>query len=188
MKINLIKKNQLQTNVWSGGTTTQLAIYPPKAIYQNLDFIFRISTATIDVEESSFTKLPNVSRIIMILKGELTIQHKDQYTKQLKKFDIDTFSGNWQTTSIGKVTDFNVMTKGSVKAVVSGFLIEEEFSKNILLDADIIAVYISVGEIIVKETILAAGDILLIQKEKNNEVVIFLASKKSDIALAKIWL
>ena len=71
MKLNLTKKKELQTSAWRGGTTTQLAIFPKEAVYKKLDFFFRISTATINVEESTFTNLPNVNRVIMILKGEL---------------------------------------------------------------------------------------------------------------------
>ncbi|MEO8760564.1 MAG: HutD family protein [Bacteroidia bacterium] len=188
MQLNLTKKNQLQTNSWSGGTTTQLAIYPKEAVYKNLDFSCRISTATIDVEESSFTKLPNVARVIMVLKGELIIQHKDQYIKKLKKFDTDSFSGNWETTSIGKVTDFNVMTKGSAKADVSGFELLEKSQKEILLDCDVLAIYISIGEISIEKTTLSQGDILLINKEKEGEKVKMQTYKNTDLVIAKIWL
>src|ERR1017187_5397891 len=118
MEIHLTKKEQLQTNTWQGGTTTQLTIYPKNSLYKNLDFIFRISTATIDVAQSTFTSLPNVAREIMVLEGELAIQHKNHYNKQLNKFDTDSFSGDWETISMGKATDFNVMTRGRARASV----------------------------------------------------------------------
>ena len=188
MKINLTKKEQLQTSTWAGGTTTQLAIFPKEAIYKNLDFSWRISTATIDIEESTFTSLPNVSRIIMVLDGELTIQHKNQYTKRLKKFDIDTFSGDWETTSVGKVIDFNVMTRGSAKAAAQGFLLQENSQKEIVLNSDVMAIYVSAGEIVIEETNLLQGGILLITKEKVSETFTLTANQTSDIAIAKIWL
>jgi len=193
MQINLTKKEQLNTNVWSGGTTTQLAIYPKEAIYKNLDFIFRISTATIEVEESTFTSLPNVSRVIMVLDGELTIQHKNQYTKQLKKFDTDIFSGDWETTSIGKVTDFNIMTRGSAKAATLGFSLAEQSKKELILNSDIMAIYISSGEIVIEQSLTqkvnaSKGDIILISKEKVNEKFTLLAQKTADIAIAEIYL
>ena len=188
MKLNITKKEQLQTNAWSGGTTTQLAIFPKKAVYKNLDFIFRISTATIDVEESTFTNLTNVTRVIMVLHGELTIRHKNQYTKKLKKFDTDNFSGNWETTSISKVTDFNVMTRDSAKAAVQGFSLDVNLQKEILLSSDIIVIYVSVGEISIDKMKLSQGDILLIEKENINERLILQALKNSDIVITEIKL
>jgi len=193
MQINLTKKEQLNTTTWSGGITTQLAIYPKEAIYKNLDFIFRISTATIEVEESTFTSLPNISRVIMVLNGELTIQHKNQYVKQLKKFDTDFFSGDWETTSIGKVTDFNVMTKDPVKAIVSGVLLTEKSRKELILNGNIMAIYVSSGEVVMEHSssqsiYINQGDIVLISKEKANEKLVLLAQKTTDIALAEIYL
>ncbi|HXU26822.1 MAG TPA: HutD family protein [Bacteroidia bacterium] len=193
MQINLTKKEHLNTTNWSGGTTTQLAIYPKEAIYKNLDFNFRISTATIEVEESAFTRLLNVSRVIMVLDGELTIQHKNQYTKQLKKFDTDNFSGDWETTSIGKVTDFNIMTRGSTKATASGFSLAEKLKKELVLNSDVMAIYVSLGEIVIEQSStqnikVSQGDIILISKEKVNEKFTLLAKKTSDIAIAEIYL
>jgi environmental stress-induced protein Ves len=193
MQLNLTKKEQLSTSTWAGGTTTQLAIYPKDANYKNLDFIFRISTATIDVEQSTFTGLPNVSRVIMVLKGELTIQHKNHYTKQLKKFDTDNFSGNWETTSIGKVTDFNVMTREGARATASGFSLAEKTEKEFIINSDVMAVYVSSGEIEIaqsslQKTTLMQGDIILISKENANEKFILAAKKTSDLAIAEIYL
>ena len=193
MQINHTKKEQLNTSVWSGGTTTQLVIYPKEAIYKNLDFIFRISTATIEIEKSTFTSLPNVSRIIMVLDGELTIQHKSQYTKQLKKFDTDVFSGDWETTSIGKATDFNVMTKGLTKASALGFSLAEKSKKELILNSQIMALYVSSGKVVIEESSsqnihINQGDIVLISREKANEKFTLLAQKTTDIAIAEIYL
>jgi len=188
MQLSHTKKEHLQTSSWASGTTTQLAIFPKEAVYKNLDFVFRISTATIDVEESSFTSLPDVNRVIMVLNGELTIRHKNQYTKRLKKFDTDNFSGNWETTSLGKVTDFNVMTRGSVKATVTGFSLPAQSEKEFLLNNDVIAIYVSSGEISVEKTILMQGDILLIARENNNENFTLQSLKKAEIAVTEIRL
>ncbi|HKC69041.1 MAG TPA: HutD family protein [Bacteroidia bacterium] len=192
MQISLIKKEQLTTTNWQGGTTTQLAIYPETAIYKNLDFIFRISTATIEVEQSTFTSLSNVARVIMVLDGELNIQHKNQYTKQLKKFETDSFSGNWETTSIGKVTDFNVMTRGLAKATALGFSLVGGCKKECNINGDFFAVYVSQGEIIIESPSqninISQGDIVIIRKEKANEKFNILATMPADVAIAEIYL
>jgi environmental stress-induced protein Ves len=70
MTIEHYKNSDLIINNWSGGITTQLAIYPKDANYKKQNFQFRISTATVEIEESVFTKLPGVSRKLMILNGE----------------------------------------------------------------------------------------------------------------------
>lgn len=117
--MKIIPKSIQQTTEWSGGTTTELAIYPPESSYVNRDFAFRISTATVETEHSTFTSLPDYNRILMILKGELEISHVDQYTKKLGPFDTDLFDGGWHTTGKGLVTDFNVMYSQSKKVNLS---------------------------------------------------------------------
>ena len=42
----------------------------------------------------------------------MEIQHEGHYTKTLGVGDIERFKGDWDTTSKGKVTDFNLMMKG----------------------------------------------------------------------------
>ena len=191
MQIEVTKKEQLQTNTWSGGTTTQLVIYPKNAQYKNLDFTFRISTATIDVEESTFTVLPNVTREIMVLDGELLIQHKNYYTKQLKKFDSDSFLGDWHTTSIGKATDFNVMTRGNAKATVEGIYLSEKENKELPLDSNLIAIYVYKGEVCMEQPslkiVLLQGDIALIYNEQEGETIKLHAVEAAEIALAHIY-
>lgn len=107
--IEIIRKNQQQVSKWSGGTTTQLLIYPPEAIYSERNFKWRISSAKVEIDESIFTSLPGISRIIMILDGTLKLEHEGHHSIILNKFDQDNFSGDWVTKSYGKVTDFNLM-------------------------------------------------------------------------------
>ncbi|MEH6765714.1 MAG: HutD family protein [Aequorivita antarctica] len=112
MKITILTPKQFNTTQWSGGSTTQLYIFPPNATYAGRNFELRISTAKVEVAESTFTALPGVDRKLMILEGAITINHEGHYSKQLKPFEIDEFSGDWKTTAIGTCIDFNVMTKG----------------------------------------------------------------------------
>lgn len=110
----LIRKTDQTTNDWSGGTTTQIAIYPQQAVYAERNFTWRISSARVDLEESLFTSLPGIERLIMVLEGEMRLDHTGHHSSYLKPFDQDSFSGNWTTKSFGKVRDFNLMlAKGS---------------------------------------------------------------------------
>jgi len=120
------------TSAWSGGTTTQLFIWPPQSNYSARDFLFRISSATVETETSTFTELPGIDRIITPLKGGFTLQHKDHYSVTLQPLQIDCFSGDWQTTCIGKARDFNLMLKncqGQLELLPRGSRLEIEPSK-----------------------------------------------------------
>ncbi len=112
MKTTILTPNHFQTSQWSGGSTTQLYIFPPNATYAARNFELRISTAKVEAEESTFTALPGIDRKLMILEGAITITHEGQYSRHLKPFEVDEFSGDWKTTAIGTCTDFNVMTTG----------------------------------------------------------------------------
>lgn len=107
--IEIIRKNQHKTSNWSGGTTTELYIYPKDAVYSERDFKWRLSSAKVEVEKSTFTLLPGISRLIMIVEGELILEHDRHHNAILREFQQDSFSGDWTTTSFGRVTDFNLM-------------------------------------------------------------------------------
>lgn len=109
MKIEILNHKHFQTSQWSGGSTTQLYIFPDNATYAAQDFELRLSTAKVEVENSTFTALPGIERKLMILEGAITITHEGQYSKQLNPFEVDEFSGDWKTTAIGTCRDFNVM-------------------------------------------------------------------------------
>ena len=64
-----LKKEYFSVSSWSGGTTTQLAIEPENAEYKDRDFLWRVSSATVALEESVFTPLPDYERLIMTLEG-----------------------------------------------------------------------------------------------------------------------
>lgn len=98
-----------RTTSWSGGMTTELAIYPPLADYQQANYLWRLSTATVDAETSAFTSLPGISRTLMLIEGQLTLRHEGHYEKELQPFDQDHFDGGWTTHSRGRARDFNLM-------------------------------------------------------------------------------
>lgn len=129
MKLTLIPSSNFKPVQWSGGTTRQLFIYPPESQYKDLNFQFRISTATVETETSEFTSLPGVSRKLMVLSGQITIHHRNQHSRWMNPFDVDSFEGDWKTTSIGKCTDFNLMTTGKT----SGNLIPLQVGKGQLV-------------------------------------------------------
>jgi environmental stress-induced protein Ves len=114
--IVLIRKKDLVTNKWAGGLTTEIAIYPQNAVYSERNFTWRISSAKVELESSTFTSLHGYDRLLMCLEGQLKLTHQNHHSSLLHPFDVDSFSGSWQTTSQGMVTDFNVIFKEGLKA------------------------------------------------------------------------
>ncbi len=115
------------TSTWSGGKTMELFIYPQNSLFSQRNFDFRISSATIDVENSDFTSLPNYNRLLAILEGKLEIIHEGKYSKLLQQFENDEFHGSWETSSIGKVRDFNVIYSDDFKIQFSYQIVKENF-------------------------------------------------------------
>ena len=108
-KVDLVKKFQQHTAAWTGGITTQIAIYPTQAEYNERNFLWRLSTARVDCEESTFTALPGISRILMVVAGEIRLEHQGHHTAIVKAYEQDRFSGDWTTRCFGKASDFNLM-------------------------------------------------------------------------------
>ncbi len=121
----IVRTENFKTTHWGGGSTTEFYIYPEGSNYAERNFDFRLSMATVEVEKSDFTALPGVSRKLMVLDGLMTLNHEGQHSKTLGKFDVDRFDGGWNTSSIGKCTDFNLMTRGDCNGDISGKLLEK---------------------------------------------------------------
>lgn len=113
MRILHLTKAQQTVSTWSGGTTTQLFIWPENADYASREFQLRISSATVELAESDFTSLPGVERYIIPLDGSFTLTHPlvdpiflDPWATPYR------FCGETPTHCVGVATDFNLMLKG----------------------------------------------------------------------------
>lgn len=112
MQIRHLHPEDFKTSRWSGGTTTELFLYPPEGNYQDRAFLFRISSATVDTEESNFTPLPGVERYITPLSGSFVLSHPNgAQVKMPALSEPYRFSGETATHCVGKATDFNLMLK-----------------------------------------------------------------------------
>ena len=149
MKIELITKEENSISNWSGGSTTQLFIYPKNATLQERNFDFRISSAIVEVEASEFTSFVGYDRSLMVLNGELEIVHENQYSKILKQYEVDSFSGDWKTTSKGKIVDFNLIVKRGFKGELNylNFKVEEPISKQFSKLPNRIGYFVISGEL-----------------------------------------
>lgn len=100
-----------RTTAWSGGATTQFLIWPREAEYPDRNFLWRISSATVETEESDFTPLPDYWRYITTLAGEMHISHDGGPEIHLPPFKLHCFDGADATRSRGCSTDFNLMLR-----------------------------------------------------------------------------
>jgi environmental stress-induced protein Ves len=160
MKFEILKPQDYKKTHWSGGTTTELYIYPKSSNLQNLDFQFRISTATVETESSTFTIFPGVSRIILPLLGEMTLIHDNENPVYLKSFAQDSFSGSSITKCFGKVTDFNLMTRGNAKGTIK--MIELQPGEHHTVRTKNTVIYCFSGEIKIENQYLNTHETLVL--------------------------
>ncbi len=113
MKTLHLTEKDYRTSAWSGGTTTEIFIWPENGSYARREFAFRISSARVDLPESDFTALPGVERYITPLTGGFTLTHGVGAPMVLGPLaEPYRFDGGIDTHCVGQATDFNLMLKG----------------------------------------------------------------------------
>lgn len=181
--MKIIPPETFKASSWSGGKTTELFIHPQGATYQNRDFKFRISTATVAVEYSEFTALPGISRTLMLLSGKVELQHQGHHTKWLTPYDTDEFMGDWKTTSRGTCIDLNLMCNKGVKGKLYHRQIESGKTYRWNLKGEMNFFYVAKGNLYVEGIKLFCDTLVLLEPLKNIEIK---ASSKADLACFEI--
>lgn len=126
MEWKLLTRADYVTASWSGGTTTQLAISPEGAAYADRDFLWRLSSATVELDRSDFTPLPDYDRLLAVLEGEIRLKIDAQEPFPLAPGRVVAFDGGVPVESRGRCVDFNLMVR---KGKGRGFLAEERREK-----------------------------------------------------------
>ena len=119
MQTYYLTKETRPTSCWSGGTTTELFIYPENSEYKKRDFLFRLSTASVDTETSDFSLLPKIRRILMVLEQDIRLQ-VDGIFHALSPYEQISFSGDTPVKSYGTCRDFNLMMNGNCRGHLYG--------------------------------------------------------------------
>ena len=95
-----------------GGSTTQIAVFPPDAGFE--DFDWRVSLATI-AEDGAFSEFPGVERTLALVDGHGMTLEIDERPVLLTRADpVAAFDGESRVVAKlnrGPSTDFNVMTR-----------------------------------------------------------------------------
>ena len=173
MKSYVIKNEEFKTSNWSGGKTTELAIFPRDCQYINRDFTWRISSATVDDEESDFTRLPDYDRVLMVLKGEVVLSYENERVARLKELEQDSFDGAWKTKSFGKITDFNLMIRKGCEGYLDVIEPSQEskaYGNSIQTELPLAthAIYCKEGYIIVDNQMVKAGEFIVMEFEEES--------------------
>lgn len=184
--IKILKEKDFTTSEWAGGKTTQMYIYPEESSYKDLNFKWRISSATVDLKESDFTELAGVYRFITTLDNNLKLTHDYEKYIELKPFDIYEFCGNIRTHSFGKVKDFNLMisnkAKGKLRNLNNNIEHILEFANEGMVRK--FEIFYSYYEPLVflinnEETLLNKNELLIIELNSNTKVSVKILTQKT---------
>ncbi|MCL2842962.1 MAG: HutD family protein [Oscillospiraceae bacterium] len=99
---------------WEGGYTEELYIYPEDALYQNMDFDFRVAVNRGVVERGCYRTFPGFKRQTLLLDGEIHLTHKDAHDVVLGPYEQDVSLGDWETACSGHGTDMTLLTAEGV--------------------------------------------------------------------------
>ena len=189
--IKILKEEDFNISTWSGGKTTELFIYPEGSEYSKRDFKMRISSATLELETSNFTKLDSIHRFITPLDNELKLTHNNNEFINLKPFEVYEFDGDIETISFGKVKDFNLMLAHGVNGRLKNFYIDEKKHIIILANSGFNILYsydclfrISIDE---EEFMLYPNEILVMESNEMKNIKIQ-SNESSNILLSDITL
>lgn len=121
--VRRIPSEEFKTTVWSGGTTTELAIGLEGSSYAERRFAYRISSAEVELESSVFTRLEGVTRFLTPLCRGFSLRINGE-EKELPRGEVLKFSGEDDVFCRGSGRDLNLMLKGAegnMKYVCGGF-------------------------------------------------------------------
>jgi len=158
--INLLSRDEIRPTNWKGGLTFEYFIYPQTAMYAERDFLFRLSSASIDIVPSEFTRFDGYCRYLVMLDQELKLViNREEHT--YAKEEIIKFQSGDSVTSYIKGMDFNWMVSNKITGHNIDVVHNEQSS-----DADIQFLFaLEPGKIIVnnKKYNLLAYDLLIVE-------------------------
>ena len=112
MNVRILDPASRRETTWGGGKTTELYLFPADGSYAERRFAFRISSATVDVPESRFTRLDGVTRYLTPLTEGFYLKRAGRW-QFLPRGDVLRFSGEEDILCRGSGRDLNLMLKGA---------------------------------------------------------------------------
>lgn len=126
MNITYLKENKYHISLWSSGQTTEIVLSPENGQYLLDEFDYRISSATIETETSTFTSLPGYKRLLMLLAGKVKLEQENNEVR-LDPFQVFAFNGSVLTKSFGQCIDFNLIYRDSMKGLMKPLVTNETY-------------------------------------------------------------
>jgi environmental stress-induced protein Ves len=180
--MRIIRKKEYKITTWRGGTTTEIYLYPEDGDYKGRQFDYRISTATIDTEESVFTVLPGIERVILPLENKMVLLHGEEEVV-LSPYEAYRFPGDSNTRSRGINRDFNLMINHGKRGNVEILTISQDSSINEKAENTLYFYPEGKGTIGIGGVILFPGDSILVKTQECMELV---NSSSEKVTLIKV--
>lgn len=181
--------DQMQVSGWSGGTTTQICIFPQDSKYTDRQFLWRISSAAVELAESDFTPLPDYERLISTLRGTIVLSHDGNAPVCLQPYQVHRFSGGAKTHCVGTCTDFNLMLRrGRADGLMQAIELKNRSETlPVLPQAEALAAYCAEGccQIRTGETVLtlSTGDAVI----GNAALDLTVRAEHAELMLCQMW-
>lgn len=90
--------------------------------------------------------------MILPLKGSLHLFYEGQGEKVLAPYEQDRFDGGWNTVSVGKATDFNLMLREGTKGEVEIYPLQTQESLCLENDDSMMLVFATEGNVCLDTT------------------------------------
>jgi environmental stress-induced protein Ves len=174
MNIRFLPKKNSTASIWSGGLTYEYMIYPKTANYADRDFVFRISSATIEKEPSKFTKFKGYYRYLVMLDNCLHIEANKE-KKLYEKYEIMEFNSDDEVTSYTKGIDFNWMVSEKVhhhKLKITNS--NQNYNAQIIILFSLHTTVIKINE---KPYYLEPYDLLIIENPKKENIMLHFSNE-----------
>ena len=158
------RQEEFNTSLWSGGSTTELYIYPEDAVYKEGNFQCRISSATVEVGSQNFTSSSwSKKGIFLFFKGHLDMVHGEEKKISLEPFQVDCFDGGIPTVSFGQVVDFNLMLKNGAdgKMEAAQINLDEDFILKPEKGENLLVVYVPAGTVKIEDMQVKTGELFI---------------------------
>ena len=175
MNIHLLPKEDSKLSIWSGGLTYEYMIYPKTANYTDRDFVFRISSATIEKEPSEFTKFKGYYRYLAAMLDNSLHIEVNAAKKVYEKYEIMEFNSDEEVPSYSKGTDFNWMVSEKIRhhklKITNG---NQNSNAQIIILFSLQTTVIKINE---KPYDLKPYDLLLIENPKKENIMLHFSNE-----------
>lgn len=190
--LRILKPEDFRTTNWSGGKTTEMLIWPIDGNYGERNFDWRISSATVEIEESDFSDLTGFNRFLTVLDGKLLLDHGDEVEHEIRGLKVYEFDGGKKTHCVGCARDFNLIHKKELNALMGRKEIAEH--EHIQPETPVcgyLVVFVASGEVDIRfgnKEYFSIGENTIVMADKlddETDMNIY-AKKKSDLIICSI--